>query len=454
MRKLVLFVYLLTIFLFPLSISAQQNNLSLIPTRDKLLNDLPIVVLPRPNSGGIVLHVVIKSGATFDLVNKAGLADLTSQMIVRGTEDFKTLEQLQEELEFIGVRLEINTYWDSTEIRILGSSSKLESMIKLLNQILTKPTFPKDEVEKLKAERLKELENNPNVSLEETFYNSLYGKHPYGHSIIGTKESINNINRGDILEFFNRCYLANNSVLIVTGEVSLDRLLVELRKGLGGWKKGNPPPYTFSPPVNQTGINIHLKEKPNTTNAEIILGHFSIKRTDPDYLPAQLLVNILNQRLSKYTNLKATANLVSRKLTGTLLVSAQVPTSSSTEVINNLVGEIKKLNTIDPAELQTAKEKLQSEFYANTSTNTEIAAKWAELENYNIGSNYVKDLPLILSRISNEKVQQVANQYLTADNLLVTVTGKVSELEPSLKNLGKVEIIGQAPSSNETSEKK
>lgn len=453
MRKLFLFVYLLTILLFPLSISAQQSNLSIIPTRDKLLNDLPIVVLPRPSSGGVVLHVVIKSGATFDLVNKAGLADLTSQMIVRGTEDFKTLEQLQEELEFIGVRLEINTYWDSTEIRILGSSSKLESMIKLLNQILTKPTFPKDEVEKLKAERLKELENNPAISLEETFYHSLYGKHPYGHNIIGTKESINNINRGDILEFFNRFYLANNSVLIATGEVSLDRLLIELRKGLGGWKKGNPPPYTFTPPANQTGLNIHLKEKANA-NPEIILGYFSTKRTDPDYLATQLLVNILNQRLAKNSNWKVTANLVARKLTGTFLVSTQATNNNSTEVISSLIGEIKKLNTLDTEEIQAAKEKLQTEFYANTNTNTEIAAKWAELENYNIGSTYVKDFPLILSRISNEQLQQIANKYLTADNLLVTVTGKVSELEPNLKKLGKVEIIGQAPSSNETSEKK
>ncbi|KAF0249437.1 MAG: putative Zn-dependent peptidase [bacterium] len=435
--------------MFPILTYSQPTTTQITPSRDKLLNGLPIIVLPRSSSGSVAIHIVIKSGATFDLVNKAGLADLTSQMIYRGTNEF-TSEQFREELEFIGAKLQINTYWDSTEIRMLGSSSKLEAMIKLLNQILTQPKFPQAELEQLKSEHLKAIEII-SANGDDNFYNTLYGLHPYGHNIIGTKDSISKITRGDILDFYNRFYLANNSVLIIAGDTTVERVLPGIKKGLGGWRKGNPPPYTFVPPASQSGINIRLKELANSTMAEIRLGYFTLKRNDPNYLATRLLVDIFNDRLSKHPEWKAKATLSARKLTSTFLVSASTANTTATETISTLIDEAKKLGSIDTTELQKAKEKLQEEYYDNLNSNTELAARWAELENYNLGSNYIKDFSLIVSRISTEDLQQVAIKHLSTDNLLISVMGRTNELEPSLKKLGKVEILTDvSPSKTES----
>lgn len=425
--------------LFPALAYGQQNTAQVIPTRDKLLNGLPVVILPRPGSGSVAIHIVIKSGATFDLLNKAGLADLTAQMISRGTASF-TSEQLRDELQEYGLRLEVNAYWDSTEIRMLGSGSKLEKMLEILNQIITQPKFPMTEIEQLKAERIKALEASA-ANADDNFYYSLYGSHPYGHSILGTKASITKITRSDIVDFYSRCYLANNSVLVLAGDVNLDRALPELKKGLGGWRKGAVPPYTFVPPTVASGLSVRLKEDTNLANSEIRLGYTSLKHTDSDYLSAKLLTNILNDRLAKTPELKAQATLSARKLIGTFLVSAVSANTTSSETINTLIDQIKKLSTIDATELQKAKDKLQEEYYTDISTNTVLAARWAEVENYNFGSNYIKDFSLIVSRISLENLQQVAAKHLSPENLIITVTGKSSELEPSLKKLGKVEVI-------------
>lgn len=439
MRKLVLYVCLLTILLFPTLTYSQTTTSQIIPSRDKLLNGLPVIILPRTSTGGVAIHIVIKSGATFDVINKAGLADLTSQMIYRGTNDF-TGEQFREELEYIGAKLEINTYWDSTEVRMLGSSNKLEAMLKLLNQMLTQAKFPQAEVDQLKAERLKELESISN-NLDDKFYNNLYGSHPYGHNIIGTKQSISKITRGDILDFYNRFYLANNSVFIIAGDITPERVLPEVKKGLGGWRKGNPPPYTFVPPTTQNGINIKLKDSASSNEAEIRLGFLTIKRTDPNYLAAKLLIDIFNDRLAKHPEWKAQASLSARKLSSTFLVSASATNLNAANTISAIIDESKKLNSIDQADLQKAKEKLQQEYYNNINSNTELVARWAELENYNLGSNYIKDFPLIVSRISIENLQEVATKYFLTDNLMVSVLGKASELETNLKKLGKVELL-------------
>jgi predicted Zn-dependent peptidase len=431
---------------------SQPTTTQIVPSRDKLLNGLPVIILPRTGSGGIAIHIVIKSGATFDLLNKAGLADLTSQMISRGTNEF-TDEQFRDELEYIGAKLEINTYWDSTEIRMLGSVSKLESMFKLLNQILTQAKFPQAEVDKLKTERLQALESSllGNNSLDDKFYNSLYGNHPYGHNIVGTKESISKISRGDILDFYNRFYLANNSVLIISGDITPERALPEIKRGLGGWRKGMVPPYTFVPPSHQPTLNIRLKESPNSSIPEIRLGFFTDKRTDQNYLVLRLLTDIFNERLAKHPEWKAKASISARKLTTTFLVSASATNATTASIISSILDESKKLISIDPTEVQKAKEKLQEEYYNNLTSNTELAARWAELENYNLGANYIKDFSLIVSRISLENLQEAATKYFSSDSLLVNITGNASELEPSLKKLGKVEII-QDQAVNKTTE--
>src|SRR5207249_723165 len=130
LKKFVSFILIALIF-FPSLTRAQQDVIDLVPKRDKLLNGLPILILERPGSGSVAFHLVIKSGATFDTVGKAGLADLTAQMLLRGAGGW-TAERLKEELNDIGARLEITTGWDSIEMRLLGKGANIEALIELL----------------------------------------------------------------------------------------------------------------------------------------------------------------------------------------------------------------------------------------------------------------------------------------------------------------------------------
>jgi len=52
----------------------------------------------------------------------------------------------------------------------------------------------------------------------------LYGSHTYGHPVQGTAESISQISREDIVNYHARFYLANNSVLVVTGDVKAEEV--------------------------------------------------------------------------------------------------------------------------------------------------------------------------------------------------------------------------------------
>jgi zinc protease len=155
-----------------------------------------------------------------------------------------------------------------------------------------------------------------------------------------------------------------------------------------------------------------------------------------------VLVNILNQRLAKREGAKFQALISARKLRGPFLLSASVPSKDTADAITAVIAEIKKLGNVDQSELQAAKDRIVEEYKTGFNTNTEIAARWAELENYDLGSAYIKNFITQTGRVSVEDLRRVSGQYLSPDNLTITVLGPAGQLEPDLKKLGKVEIAG------------
>src|SRR5262249_15659890 len=307
---------------------------------------------------------------------KAGLADLTAQMLLRGVGGW-TAERLKEELGDIGGRLEITTGWDSTDIKLLGNGANIDALIEILGRVVTLPKFREDDFNQLKTERLKALDSaaNPATAVEEAFYRALYDTHPYGHNIVGTKESIAQIGRFDAQEFYERFFIANNSALIIAGDVSDEHIAPLIRKAFGGWRKGQVPPYTFVPPKTTTGVNIRLIERPDRQTAEIRLGSLALRRADPDYFPMLALTNVRNRRFDKVVT-KVQSVRSARKPRGVLLFSATIPSKDAADAISTLIAEIKKAaDGVDTSELQTVKDGLLEEHAVSLKTNTDLAAR-------------------------------------------------------------------------------
>jgi zinc protease len=441
LKKFLLLV--LTIICFATTLTyAQQEDF--VPQREKLLNGLAITLVERPRSGNIALNLVIKTGTTFDTVGKVGLADLTAQMLSLGAGGW-TAERLKDELGDINARLEITTTWDATELRMIGPSANFEGLINILSQVVTQAKFREQDFATIKAERLKAFESaTASVTLaSEAFYSTLYGSHPYGHNSIGNKESVAQISHFDLADFYQRFYIANNSALVIVGEVSLERSLPILRKGFGGWRKGLVAPYTFVPPQESSGVNIHLIERPESATSELRLGNFALSRTDANYLPLQILIEMLDKRLAVQSGGKIEATLPARKMRSPFLISASVGEKDVEATLATILAEMKRLTQeLDINEMQAAKNVLIAAYSSGLSKNTEIAARIAETENYNLGVTYTKNFATQVNKLSADQLRRVAMQYFNGENLMITILGRTGELASSLKKFGKVESTG------------
>jgi zinc protease len=433
LQKFLLTCFLIIMIVLPVF---AQRAVDVIPKREKLLNGLPLLVLERPGSGSVAIHLVIKGGSTFDLVGKAGLADLTAQMLSTSPGGWPD-GRLGEELQELKARLEVTAGWDSVEIRLLGNNTNFEMLMDIMSRMATLPKFNEPNFATLKNDRLKVLQQ-PNAQLaEDTFFAALYGTHPYGHNLIGTLDTLNRINRADTADFYERLFVANNATLIVVGDVSFDRILPIMRRAMGGWRKGAVPPYTFVPPAPVEGINIQVLDR-DDDKVTIRLGNFALKRSDRDYLTLRLVLEMLNQQLQ--TQLPGSgASLATRKLTAPFVVQATATTTSAVSTISDLRAALQKLpEALTAKDLQTARDRLIAAYQENIETNTELAARWAEIENYNLGSIYIKMFTEQVTRISLEDARRIARQYVSADNLMILVAGRKNQLTEPLKTLGKV----------------
>src|SRR2546423_4175879 len=105
-----------------------------IARRDSLLNGLQLIVIEQPGSGNVKVHLRVNSGGLFDLAGKAGLADLTAGMLLRGGGGLSA-KNVSDMVEQLGLTVRVTVGWDNTEIVIGGGWGDLGGGIGLLRRL-------------------------------------------------------------------------------------------------------------------------------------------------------------------------------------------------------------------------------------------------------------------------------------------------------------------------------
>jgi len=251
--------------------------------------DLKVVEVKKPGIPVIHFKVMIKSGSKDDSKGKEGLAYFTANLLRRGTKSFSR-EQIEEMLDLISARLDIQT--EKEVIVISGTTLKenLEKFYQLFTEVILNPTFPQEEIEKMKVDQINTIENIKQDDTEltkEVFENFLFRGLPYGHLIQGKVSSVKSLTREDALDFYNKHFLSNNVILGIAGDFD-DRIKDAFKTDLSALKEGElPSSETVIPQL--AGRKVLLIEKEGRTQTQLRIGHtLTITRKDPDFIPLYL----------------------------------------------------------------------------------------------------------------------------------------------------------------------
>jgi len=419
----------------PFSFAGEIADREILPSGLVLLHsekkELPI----------ITVVVAVKAGAVDESYEKAGLANLTADLLNEGTSK-RTALDISSAIDFVGGSLETSGGDDFITIKLSVLKKDRELGFDLLSDVILNPAFRQEEIDRRKAvikSSILQQREDPGSVASKAFLMAVYGKFPYGWPTEGMLESLDRITREDIVGFHRAYYAPNNAIMAVVGDISRSELGTMLGKYFGDWKKKDIPDLRLSAPEPPKKSEV-IKINRDIAQANIILGHLGIRRENPDYYAVSVMNYILggggfasrlmdNIRDEKGLAYDVHSYFSAKKYAGMFEAGLQTKNSSANIAIDEIVKEMKKIGTepVSDKELADAKSYLTGSFPLRVDTNDKIAGFLVGVEFYDLGLDYIDKYKNYINSISTADVLRVAKKYLHPEEFVLVVVGDMEK---------------------------
>ena len=380
--------------------------------------------------------------------DKAGMTGFVGEMM-RGGTTTRSKDQLDQEIDFIGASLGAS----STSVFASSLKKHQDKVLELMADVLFNPTFPQEELDKLKKQSLTGLaqsKDNPQAISSRLAAAVLYGKnHPYGE--IETEATINNITVEDIKKYYQTYFKPNIAYLAIVGDMTKAEAEKVVNQYFGKWQRGTVPTFTYPTPTRAAKRAVALVDRSSSVQSVInVTQPVQMKIGDPDYITSRLLNQILgggsasrlfmNLREDKGYTYGAYSSIGSDKLVAAISATASVRTEVTDSAVYEFIYEIKNLveNGVTQEELDKAKAELSGSFGRSLEQPSTVANFALNIERYNLPKDYYATYLQKLNSYTVEDINATAKRLIEPDKFIITTVGNGSEIKEKLAQFGEV----------------
>jgi zinc protease len=266
-----------------------------------------VVLVEKHELPLVAIELFFHGGASTVDPAAAGLASLTVDMLDEGAGGRGALE-LAAELERLGTALHSAAGYDASHVEVLSLRPRLGETLDLLADVVTRPSFPEHEVERVRRRRIDlslELLAEPRSVANDVLARVLYGpEHPWGPPLLGTRAALARLERADVVTYHERHHHAGNATIVVAGDVTRAELERMLAERLGGWEPGEAVALTLPPAPELDRARIWLIDRPDAGQSELRVGRVAAARDAEDYFAVVVLNTVLGGAFTSGINAK------------------------------------------------------------------------------------------------------------------------------------------------------
>jgi zinc protease len=437
----------LAVCLAALLCSAVPAQVPMEPERNRLLNGLRVLIWPHPGDQDVLLKLRMHSGAAFDLAGKAGNMTLLGDILFP---DLTTREYFTEDMQG---RLNVTTDYDSLTITMQGRAHEFERIVEILRTALVTTQLTPEIVAKVRDGRikiLKETSISPARLADRAIGTRLFGDFPYGRPYTGTPESLERVDRADLMLARERFLNPNNSTLVIIGGVQPNRAMRALRQLLGVWRKSDQlVPATFRQPVPPDSRTL-IVNAPGDQSVEVRLAVLGFSRHDADSPAAKLVAALAHQRWQKRLPELARGPTFVRHdafaLPGIFVMGAGVDSLLAAKTLATAREVLQSFATspISTAELEQVKNEAIAIANKELVTPDGMAKAWLDTDTYQLSSP--AEQMRNLRAVSADDIQRVTARLLHDNAFASVVVGNSDVVKAQIERYGKVEIMGEIDS--------
>ena len=234
-------------------------------------------------------RITIPQGAGRETDEQLGLANVTAELLLRGTQD-RDRDTFERTLEGLGASISAGVSADNITISGSVLSHNWPKVATLLAEAFEFPAFDEDEFEAL----VEEIEasiidaRNDDRSLARKFYaEGLFDEHPYARPVLGTETTLRSLTVDDVRTFYRTWFSSQGAILALLGDFDAGAG-GDLAK-VAGKLEGTPGEATpVFPPAPPIGRRVILVDKPERTQTQMYIGHFFSRPEGAEYAAAWL----------------------------------------------------------------------------------------------------------------------------------------------------------------------
>lgn len=400
-----------------------------------LENGLTIIGEEIPYVKSISLGVWINAGSRIEDEEISGVSHFIEHMLFKGTKN-RTSKQIASEIDNLGGQINAFTSKECTCYYVKLLDSHIDIGIDVLSDMILNSKFNEDDLDKERSviiEELKMYEDSPEDLAYDLLTENIYKHDPLGMNIIGTEESLNRLNREKLLDYFNKYYVPNNSVIAISGNFNFDEIINKIEEKFKVWKKRDVNVdikkaefkscfLTKNKDIEQVNLAMSLEAVPLENDKEVY-ALAVINTVFGGSISSRLFQKIREEKGLVYSIYSSQS--LYRKC-GELGIFASMSNEHLKEVYESIIEEIKimKKYYLTDQEIKESKEQLKGSYILGLES---TSSRMMSIGRALLLNNKVESTDDILKSIDNvdrETVKIVIDKIFNLDKLGVCIVGR------------------------------
>ncbi|APZ46421.1 peptidase M16 [Polaribacter reichenbachii] len=414
-------------------------------------NGLKIYGIENDEVPLVRFNITIDGGQLLESMDKLGVANLTADLLNKGTKN-KTVQELEEAIQELGASIYV--YSDVENITLTGTtlSKNYDKTLALAQEILLEPRFDEKEFDLLKKatiSNLRQQEASPNSVARNAYNELIYGKDNIrSKNILGSLASVEKITIEDLKAFYNNYISPSVTKMLVVGDISKDKVTASLASLNNNWAAKEVIIPEYKTPDTPTKPTVYFYDIPNAKQSVLQFGAPALAATDKDFYAASVMNYILGGggfasrltqelREGKGYTYGIRSRFSGTKAKGAFTISSGVRsnvTLESAQLVKKILEEYP--TTFSDKDLETTKSFLIKSNARAFETSRAKLNMLSNISDYGWSADYVKDRENTVNNMTKAQIKTLANKYVNPNKMIWLVVGDAETQLDRMKELG------------------
>ncbi|WP_396625777.1 M16 family metallopeptidase [Luteitalea sp.] len=427
------------------------------PTRTVLPNGLVVLVMEDHELPLVTVTARFRTGSLLEPATKVGVSGLTgSQMRAGGTVALAP-DALDRYLEDRAASIETSIGDDAGTAGMSALKQDWAEVLQVFSDVLRKPRFDPARLEVARRgieASIARQNDDPGGIASREFRELMYGADtPFAREV--TYASVQAITRDDLVAWHGKYLQPDQTIIAVHGDVTQAAAVAAVTQVFGNWGRGPKTTITFPDPRPQSAPGVYEAVKADVAQSSIRIGHMgTLKSTHPDYYPVQVLNEVLSggftsRLFSKVRTEKGLAYSVGGSVgsgytrVAPFSMATSTKTSTTSETIETLITEAKRIITEPPTEneIARAKQSILNSFIFNSATSEQVLGQHVTYEYYGLPTDWLERYRAGIEKVTPADTARVAKQYIKPEQFAILVVGPTEGRDKPLSTFGAVKTL-------------